>query len=326
VGVRTKALVVGLAVSTVLVAIVVARIDWREFVVALEAVRWGWVSVGCVGVVLTITIRALRWAAVSGASLPQTGLYWNATVIGYLGNVLYPGRAGELLRIAALHRALPQPPGELLAKAFVDRLGDVVLLGVAALYVLGVLATHLSGDTSLAWLLAAILAPVALFVALLALGARLKPLVSVVSNALPGHWKERIPRWYAQLFEACGQLARPTRLANVLVFTLAAYCADYAVFWLFLQAFEWAIPLRAAVTVGVLVAIGSMLPSAPGNVGVYQIACVLALRPYGVGESSALAYSVVAQGATLLMIGALGVVVAARYGLKGGLSRKRASS
>lgn len=321
-----KALVVGLAVSAILIAIVVARIDWREFAVALETVHWGWVGLGCGGVALTITIRAVRWATVSGAPLSQVGVYWTATVIGYLGNVLYPGRAGELLRIAALHRAIPQPPGELVAKAFVDRLGDVVLLGVAAFYVLAVLATHLSGDTSLGWLLAAILAPVGLFVALLALGARVKPLIMRLSSALPGHWKERIPRWYAQLLEASGDLAQPKRLAMVLVFTAAAYCVDYGIFWLFLKAFEWPLPLHAAVTVGVLVAIGSMLPSAPGNVGIYQIACVLALRPYGVAESSALAYSVVAQGATLMMIGALGAVVAARYGLKGSLSRRRLNS
>jgi uncharacterized protein (TIRG00374 family) len=322
VSLRTKALVIGLAVSAVLVAIVVARIDWGEFVVALEGVRWGWVALGCSGIALTITIRALRWAAISGARWPDTGVYWSATVIGYLGNVLYPGRAGELLRIAALHRALPQPPGELLAKAFVDRLGDVVLLGVAALYVLGMLATQLAGATSLGWILGAILAPVGLFLGLLGLGARMKPVVSWLARVLPGHWKERIPRWYAQLLESFGQLAQPRRLTTLLVFTAAAYCIDYATFWLFLKAFEWQLPFHAAVTIALLLAIGSMLPSAPGLVGIYQVACVLALRPYGVGESSALAYSVVAQGATLLMIGALGAVVIARYGLKAGLSTK----
>ena len=319
---RTKALVIGLAVSAVLVAIVVARIDWGEFVIALEGVHWGWVALGCAGVAFTITIRAMRWAAVSGASSPEAGVYWSATVIGYLGNVLYPGRAGELLRIAALHRALPQPPGELLAKAFVDRLGDIVLLGVAALYVLGVLATQLAGDKSLAWLLGAILAPVGIFVVLLGLGARMKPVVRGLASVLPGHWKERIPRWYAQLLEAFGQLAQPRRLATLLLFTAGAFCVDYATFWLFLKAFGWQLPFHAAVTIGVLLAIGSMLPSAPGYVGIYQVACVLALRPYGVGESPALAYSVVAQGATLLMIGALGAAVVARYGLKGGLSTR----
>jgi glycosyltransferase 2 family protein len=75
------------------------------------------------------------------------------------------------------------------------------------------------------------------------------------------------------------------------------------------------LPVQAAMTVGVFLAIGSLLPAAPGYVGIYQVACVLGLKWYGIGESAALAYSVVAQGATLLVIFAVGSVVALRYGL-----------
>lgn len=321
-GLRAKGLTIGLGVSAVLVAIVVARMDWSEFKTAFEALRWWWVGLACAGVLTTITIRALRWAALSGAHVAQLGAYWNATVIGYVGNALYPGRAGELLRIAALHHALRLPPGELLAKAFVDRLADVVLLGVATFYVLGVLTTQLSGDTRLGWLAVFIVFPVAVFVALLAFGGRLKPFVTYVSSALPGHWSERIPRWYGQLLAACGELARPGRLARAMAFTVLAYCADFAILWLFIRAFEWQLPIHAALTIGVLLAIGSMLPAAPGYIGIYQVACVLALGPYGVGESSALAYSVVAQGATLLVIGILGAVAAVRYGFRLGLPKR----
>jgi uncharacterized protein (TIRG00374 family) len=215
-----------------------------------------------------------------------------------------------------LHHALRLPPGELLAKAFVDRLADVVLLGVAAAFVLGVLATQLAHDARLGWLALFILIPPAIFIVLLAFGARLKPLVRRLSSFLAGHWSERIPRWYAQLLEACGELVNPRRLVRTIAFTVLAYCVDYAIFWLFLRAFDWSLPVHAAMTIGVLLAIGSMLPAAPGYIGIYQVACVLALAPYGIGESSALAYSVVAQGATLLVIGVLGAVVAMRYGFR----------
>ena len=313
---NTKGVLIGLGVSAVLVAILVARMDWAEFRAAFDDVRWSWVALGCAGVLTTITIRAMRWAVLSEAQARQLGVYWNATVVGYVGNVLYPGRAGEVLRIAALHHALRLPPGELVAKAFVDRMADVVLLGVAAFYVLGVLATQVARDAPLGWLAALLVVPVAGFVGLLAVGAHMMPLVRSVSSFLPARWGERIPRWYGQLLEACGELARPGRLARAMGFTLVAYCVDYAILWLFLAAFEWTLPLQAAMTVGVLLAIGSMLPAAPGYIGIYQVACVLALRPYGIGEAAALAYSVVAQGATLLVIGVLGAVVAMRYGLR----------
>ena len=321
VGFRTKGLAIGLGVSAVLLAIVIARMDWLEFRGAFKGVRWSWIALGCAGVFMTITIRALRWCALSGAHAADLPVYWNATVIGYVGNVLYPGRAGELLRIAAVHHALRLPPGELLAKAFVDRMADVIVLGAVALYVLGVMATHIAPDAPLGWLALLIVIPVIVFTGLLAFGTWGTSLVRFLAAGLPGHWSERIPRWYGQLLDAWGELASPKPLAKALGFTVMAYCVDYAILWLFLGAFEWALPVHAAMTIGVLLAIGTMLPAAPGYIGVYQVACVLALAPYGISESSALAYSVVAQGATVFVIAALGAVVAMRYGLTLGLSR-----
>ena len=57
-----------------------------------------------------------------------------------------------------------------------------------------------------------------------------------------------------------------------------AFSLDYSAFWLMLRAFDWSLPVQAAMTVGVFLAIGSLLPAAPGYVGIYQVACVLALK------------------------------------------------
>lgn len=310
--VSSVGLVVGLVLSAAIIALFAARMDWAQFQAALADVRWHWVAAGCLGVAMTISVRAARWTALSGARA-FAGSYWNATVVGYVGNMLYPGRAGEVLRIAALRKALRVPPGELVATALMDRMADVIALGFIAAAA-GVYTTAISGDALVRVVISMLLAPAVGLVALLALGRRLQPGIARLCARLPGEWSGRIPRWFGQALDACRALGRRERWIPVVVFTAVAYCIDYAVLWLFLKAFGWQLPLGAAVTVGVLLAIGTLLPAAPGYLGIYQVACVLGLAPYGIGESAALAYSVVAQGSTVLAIASLGMVAAVRYG------------
>jgi hypothetical protein len=59
--------------------------------------------------------------------------------------------------------------------------------------------------------------------------------------------------------------------------------------------------------------IGTSLPSAPGYAGVYQVACLLELALFGIGESQAVAYSIVLQLCVLATIIALAGLVAVRH-------------
>jgi uncharacterized protein (TIRG00374 family) len=315
-GVPRAGLIFGIGVSVVLTAIFAIRLDWVEFRLAMANVDWRWVAGGCSAVLASITVRAIRWFSISGAQSSWLSDYWNATVIGYVGNMLYPGRAGELLKVAALHHATGEPPGRILTAALMDRTADVVALSLAAIYVIGVGTTGRFGQGMLGPIVATALVPLAILVVLLRFGARFEPVIARLSSPLPGLWRERIPRWYAQAHTTCAELAKPFRLLRAFGFTALAYSMDYAVYWLFLQAFGWPLPFLAPMTIAVLLAFGSLLPAAPGNVGIYQVACVLALGMFAIGESSALAFSLVAQGATLLVIAVLGVAAATRYGFR----------
>lgn len=314
-GRRRKGLVLGIGVALVLVAIFTVRLDWSEFRRTIAEVRWWWIAAGFTALLLTITVRGARWLAISGARGSASTAYLSATVVGYVGNALYPGRAGEVLRVAALHHAIRVPPGEALASAFMDRMADVVALTLATLYVLAFVARESLGRGVVVSVVAVAAAFLCAFVAVATLGARLHPIVARGAARLPGRWSERVPRWYLQAVATCRGLAAPRRLAATVLLTAFAFFLDYCALWLMLRAFDWSLPVQAAMTVGVFLAIGTLLPAAPGYVGIYQVACVLALKWYGISESAALAYSVVAQGATLLAIFALGAVVALRYGI-----------
>ena len=51
------------------------------------------------------------------------------------------------------------------------------------------------------------------------------------------------------------------------------------------------------------------LPSAPGYIGIYQVACVLALTLYGIDQNLALAYSIVLHLVSFFIIGIQGILV-----------------
>jgi hypothetical protein len=52
------------------------------------------------------------------------------------------------------------------------------------------------------------------------------------------------------------------------------------------------VPAVATVALVVLVAMGSMIPSAPAYLGTTQYACVVGLGLFGIGKSEAIAYSI----------------------------------
>jgi uncharacterized membrane protein YbhN (UPF0104 family) len=62
-----------------------------------------------------------------------------------------------------------------------------------------------------------------------------------------------------------------------------------------MQAIGFDLGLVAAVTVGVILHAGVSLPSAPGYVGVYQVASVIGLGLFGIGVADAVAFSVLHQ-------------------------------
>jgi len=99
------------------------------------------------------------------------------------------------------------------------------------------------------------------------------------------------------------------------VLNLCAMGLDCAGYWLVLRGFGWSLPVSAAVTVDVFLGAGASVPSAPGYLGIYQAACVLALRLYGIGETQALAYSIVVQVFTILIITVQSLAALASYRL-----------
>jgi uncharacterized protein (TIRG00374 family) len=309
-----KVALIGLGITIAILVVFIVRLDWQEFIATFRRIQTSWIFMACTAIFASVALRAIRWRVIAASPSSRLALFWYATVLGYVGNMIYPARAGEAFRIVALCQSARIPPGHVMASAFSDRLADVFVLGAVALFVLGFqrLGPHGAEVLAASFFLAAV--PILLVVAFVRWGRRFGPSVRKIAARLPQALSQRVPHWYAQAVEQTGVIQKPGVLTAALGLTVLAASIDYVAIWFGMRAMGWSLPPAAAVVVGILIAMGTMIPAAPGYIGIYQVACVLGLKLYGVSEAAALAFSIVLQVTVLGVIGMQGVAALAHYG------------
>lgn len=313
---RTVTIAAGLGLSLVLLVYVVGRIEWESFWSALAAMQFVWLLPVLGGALLSTFLRTFRWRFIAGKHAARLGPYWQACCIGYLGNFIYPLRAGEVIRMVALSRLAGISGARALTSAVMDRVVDAVGLGVALMLVLGVhgLGIKGSGDTAVyaVVLLAGLAAALVLFVAF---GDRAQGLVERAGHRLPAILRQRLPAWYHDAVEVARQFRSVSRSAFLVSLQALILTVDYVSIWFLFSAFGWDLPLMAAVTAGVFIQAGAMLPSAPGALGIHQLASILALGLYGIDEGGAFAFSIVQELLFLALFAVLGGWASVHFGI-----------
>src|SRR5690349_10361257 len=120
--------VAGIALGAILVGLLASRLDWHEFAGAFAGLAWSWTAVAFLCVCASMSLRAFRWFVIARADDAGPAAFWDAAMLGYAVNALYPGRAGEIARMAMLHQSTAKLLGRVVATAMADRLTDVVLV------------------------------------------------------------------------------------------------------------------------------------------------------------------------------------------------------
>ena len=290
---------VGFLLSALFLWLALRQVNMRDLRVAFASIHYLPLTICATSLAFGIVLRAIRWRLIAGAPADHHRDFYRATNLGLLTNLLFPGRVGELVRVLSLAKltssTLPRP----VASALIDRLVDVfVLLASAfALFLLLPLDAMLGQ-----W-----------FRYLLAAGV-----VSVIALALftksPAPWEGMLPRvarrllqrlplrpdtFLSELRAECRRLLRGWLSLEIMLLVVLIFCIDYAAIAALLRAFSIMLPPEGPLLLWVFLAAGSALPSAPGYIGVYQVAAVLALSFFLVPPASAVALATVLQLTTL---------------------------
>lgn len=305
----------GLFVGGLFFYVTARNINFEEALTAIYAIKLIWLLPLTLIYVSNIVLRSFRWRFMfPDESRPSLRYSIDAFLVGKVGNNFMPGRLGELLRAGVIGRLLPSVGtsgalATIVIEKIFDALAVLLLLGIA------LLAAPLPLWLSRAGILMIAILPTMLL-ALWVLdraGSRLSAASengdvvdsgSELADRLRGLALGVFQKFSSGLYTL--RNARHFALSSTL--TLVIWSGEVIIMFLCFKAFSIPAPFMAAVVSMVFLSVGSILPSAPGFIGTYQLFIVAALQLYAVSSSSAFALSIFLNLYVIIMTSALGVL------------------
>lgn len=274
---------------------------------------------------LAICARVVRWRLLFAVDTrPPVRPAAEALLIGHFFNNVLPARAGDVIRVVALHTRARTSRAETLATIVVERTFDTVALLMLFLLALPWLPS-VSWLRAAAWVaLGLSLGVVVVGVALARYGRRplrllLRPLAMLAFVSV-----ERVDHGAASLVRGFAALRQGRLAVASFALTIASWLLLATSFWLVAIGFAPELSPLAGILIAVATGLAFMLPAAPAALGVFEGAVVVALIAYGVPRADALSAALVLHAVNFfpfLAAGGAVLLLSSRRAPLGGLRR-----
>jgi uncharacterized protein (TIRG00374 family) len=310
---RIASIAAAVALAAALLFFSLRGIEWRRVGQLNVHARPAWIALALLFATTTLFLRACRWrvllSAEAGVSVPDA--FW-ATSAGYFGNNFLPARAGELVRtymIAAGYRLdLPF----VLATALCERIADAItLVAIASVVLLRLPAQSGVFARTVPFFATIALIGAAAIVVLPLIGPAASRMLRRLP--LPHALRDRLVAVFEQGLRGLRAFHHVGRLSGFCGFTAAIWILDAIATTVTAKALALQISLPVAFLLLAGLGLGSALPSTPGYVGIYQFVAVTVLTPFGLSRTDAIAYILVSQALSYVLIGVWGSIGIARY-------------
>jgi phosphatidylinositol alpha-mannosyltransferase len=288
---------------------------------ALVRSQPAWVLFALALMCASMVFRAVSWHSILKAALPDARPRvvdaLQGTTIGVLMSATLPARLGELSRALVVSRRLgrardrlPVVLGTLVSQTLINLLA-LVILGFVMFTTIGLFAGR---QKALLWYG---IGPLAVLLLVLVAPALLR-------SGLPSRSK-RVARWMAQGRDALSRVRsgltvfmRPREGSVAIASQLTAWAIQCVACYVLLVALglDGQADLGAAAAVLFAVNVSAVIPVTPGNLGVFQAACVLVLsNAYHVGTAQALGYGIILQAVEIATAVVMGMPALVKEGL-----------
>jgi glycosyltransferase 2 family protein len=309
-------IVFAILLAIVLLYFSLKGISWNEVWASIIHADGKLLLVGLGLTLFNLGMRGLRWGVLLSAEMkisPVT-MFW-ATVVGYLGNMTLPARAGEVLRSAALSRKTGLSLGYIFATALTERVLDVLILVMIALISAPTISNLPEWMGQTMPIMAVLGGAAVLF---LVAAPRFERLFGKIVQIMPipPKWKESLILFINRFLMGGKAFLHPLRAGGFLGLSAVIWLIDGIIGMLVGNALGLTLSLAQVMLFLVGLGLSSAIPSTPGYVGVYQFVAVTLLPLFGISKSQALSFVLILQAISVVVVVISGLIGAWRLGIR----------
>lgn len=318
----------GMAISAIFLWLALRGLQLGEVWSALQGARYWWLLPGIAVYFVGVWARAWRWHYLLRPMKDiSTREMFPIVAIGYMGNNIYPARAGELLRAYVLRQREDIPISASLATILVERALDgvvmlaFVFLNLAEVASLDVASGFAGSIRALAIIGAAVfLGAVLVFILMAVFPRQALAVVAWFNNrVVPERFRESVINIAERFLDGLASLRSPLDVGMVLLTSFVIWLLETGKYWFVMHAFPFEVSFFTLMLMNGIVNLATTIPSAPGYIGTFDGPGIAVLVAYGVSRATAAGYTLVLHAALWLPITALG----AYYMLKRDVSWQR---
>ena len=315
----------GVMISIVFIWLSLRGLKLGEFWNTVQKANYIWLVPGIGVYFIAVWVRAWRWHYLLGPikKIPTKTMF-PITTIGYMGNNIYPARAGEVLRAVILKRREGVPVSASLATVIVERIFDGVVMLAFVFVNLPELAklTGKSGFVGNIQQVAVIGSAVFVGALIIFLAAAMFPQVTaraglrMIERITPQRLHVRIIGFLNRFLDGLASLRSPFSVLMVFFTSVLIWLLETGKYWLVMHTFDFSVSFFGLMLMNGIVNLATTIPSAPGYIGTFDAPGIAVLSAYGVDQATAAGYTLTLHVALWLPITLLGAYYLTREGIK----------
>lgn len=308
----------GIAISALTLYFAMKNADLSSLFDSVLSANPAWIAVVLASYMVHYWLKAMRWCdLLKPVYVARTTEAYPVMMTGFFANNILPAHLGEFVRMYVGSKVFKVSKTEVLATIVLERILDfsiIVLMFGGALIAGGAISEQLvyAGYVLLA---IALVTWLVIFISLRFeqptlnfIGWFLKP--------LPDRFTDRVLKMLSLALTALHSMKSAQLVIRSVVLSFLQWALVGLAVYAALRSVGVEISMAAAVVTLAATVLAVALPAAPGFFGTIQLAFVVALLPYGVFESDALAGSVIFHLVSYLLVMVSGVIALQQLGMR----------